>query len=82
MLDKIAKVFITLIIGIAIGYAWRISHEKSHIELGKEFVMSEMYRAAEANIPFMFCLGDSDKCMRFIPRDDTRMKFSVRRVSR
>ena len=76
MLDKIAKVLITLIIGIAIGYAWRISHEVSHIEEGKQAVMSEMLKATVDGIPFMVCLQD-DKCLRFIPRADSKSKFIV-----
>lgn len=77
MFDKIVKVFITLIIGIAIGYAWRIHHEVPLIEQGKQAVMSEAIRASEDGIPFLICLEDSDKCLRFIPRADSKNKFIV-----
>ena len=77
MLDKIAKFLITLIIGISMGYAWRIHHEVPLTEQGKQAVMSEAIRAAEEGVPFMICLEDSDKCLRFIPRADSKNKFIV-----
>ncbi len=82
MLDKIVKYFLIAIIFTGIGYAWAYSHRPDFLESAKLMAMREIYRSTEAGIPFQFCLEDTDKCMRFIPRDDSRMKFIVRKVSK
>jgi hypothetical protein len=81
MLDKIIKYFLIAVVFIGLGYAWRMIHEPGFIEQAKLYAMGEIYNATERGIPFQFCLDDSDKCMRFIPRADDRMKYNVKLIA-
>lgn len=76
MLNKITKGIIFAIIFAGLGYAWRMSHEMGMVNLAKGAVMAEIFEASKEHVPFQVCMDD-DKCMTFIPRADSTMKFNV-----